>query len=163
MAHVVCHPDGIRCYSKSSGWHEVNLVSHRDDLHDVISLLDKLQQIYYITWMKYGAALSHPDDMTKFEKLIQMTLCDIWMSYNKFSTSSEWHTPQRLSHADAKTDFKFSRPAMALQCLRMYTVKLALQNGRYSQHRRWNTNQTWGEYELQTQTSNAAVDVMPVN
>ena len=66
LAHVVCHPDDLRSYSKSSGWHDEIWVRHLDYLLDVISHRDKLRHIHYVTRVTYAPTLNSSGWDTRF-------------------------------------------------------------------------------------------------
>ena len=145
MANVLCHPDDIRSFPMSSGWHNVSWslchpdeitkmwsLSHPDDLAipsissgwliaDALCHPDDLPGVGISSGWVTAISLCHPDDLL-FHFMSSGWLNWCWflirMSYGNVIMSSGWDTLPFVSHPDEITNFDFPHHAVALQRFR---------------------------------------------
>ena len=129
-----CHPDDLRYYPISSGWHVIWTLSHPDGIAP-----DRISS----GWLMANA-LCHPDDLAgvgiSFGWITANLLCQpddipfhlmssrwlnwgcylIQMSYGNIIMSSGWYMLPFLSHLDELENFNLSQHAVALQPFHTY-------------------------------------------
>ena len=70
LAKGVCHPDDIRSFPMSSGWHNVSWsLCHPDEIAPSRISCGWLWPMQDVIRMTYDAALCHPDEITKIWSL----------------------------------------------------------------------------------------------
>ena len=112
MTNVLCHPDDLRSFTKSSGWHNVfELISHPDEL-----AIARISTGWFM-----DTVVCHPDDIS-FHHMSPGWLSSNWylirMCYDNVILSSGWHTLPFLSHPDEIANFDFPQHVVALQRFR---------------------------------------------
>ena len=145
MANVLCHPDDIRSFPMSSGWHNVSwFLCHPDEIAP-----RWLSYSQYLIRMTYRRCICHPDDLPgvgiSSGWVTANSLCHpddilfhfmssgwlnwgwflIRMSYGNVIMSSGWDTLPFLSHPDEIANFDFPQRAVALQRFRSSAIYLS--------------------------------------
>ena len=153
MGNVLCHPDDIRRFLKSSGWvsywqYLIRMTYDQCRMSSgwltMLSYVIRIRSL--IWWLSHpddlaGVGISsgwltvnslcHPDDIS-FHLMSSGWLNWAWylirMTYGSVIMSSGWDTLPVLSHPDEIANFDFPHHAVALQRFRTYraTVPMTL-------------------------------------